>query len=69
MFNQSFPMLFRQLMHTGHRRCTLVRQSGSAASSFAFAIMLLIGKEKREGIILGLNYHFLSIYLFTYLGA
>jgi len=43
-------------------------KSGSVASDLALS-MLLFGKDKSKGIILGLNYHFLSLYLFIYLGA
>ena len=34
----------------------------SVASSFAFVVVLLMDKDKSEGVILGLNYHFHSLY-------
>jgi len=37
------------------------------ASSFAFVIVVLMDKDKSEGVISGLNYRFHSLYLFIYL--
>ena len=67
---QSFPIHFREPIHTGHWQCTLVIvKSGSVASDLALS-MLLFGKDKSKGIILGLNYHFfflIFVYLFGFL--
>jgi len=41
----------------------------SGASGFAFALVLLMDKDKSDGAISGLNYRFLSLYLFIYLGV
>ena len=47
------------------RQCTLMSvKFDSVASSSAFVIVLLMDKDKNEGVISGVNYHFHYLYLF-----
>ena len=38
-------------------------KSASVLFGFAFVFVVLVDEDKSEGIIIGLNYHFLSLYL------
>jgi len=42
---------------------------GFAPFGFVFVVVLLMDKDKSEGVISGLNYHMQSLYLFIYLGV